>query len=194
MAADVSDIEQTKNYINTTVNKWGKIDFLFANAGISGVIKPIAEYPEEIFDAVLAVNLRGSYLACKYGIPQLIRQGGGSIINTGSTGTYQCGSRQRLAAYYASKGGLTTLTRSIAMQYAVHNIRANIIQPGMVDTPMQKHWEKTQKEEWAKNIPLSRWAQAEDIANCALFLASDESDYITGAAFVVDGGFMTKLY
>jgi NAD(P)-dependent dehydrogenase (short-subunit alcohol dehydrogenase family) len=192
MAADVSAIEQTKNYINTTVNKWGKIDFLFANAGISGVIKPIAEYPEEIFDAVLAVNLRGSYLACKYGIPQM--NDGGSILFTSSI--VGVTSDPGAGAYAISKHALVGLMRTVAMEVANRQIRANVICPGPIENEFQANVERgltavmgTDATEVLNNAtPLKRHAKAEEIAKMVLFLASDQSSFSTGSLFMADGG------
>jgi NAD(P)-dependent dehydrogenase (short-subunit alcohol dehydrogenase family) len=192
VVSDVSDTEQTKNYIAQTVQKWGKIDFLFANAGISGVIKPIAEYPEEIFDAVLAVNLRGSYLACKYAIPQM--NNGGSILFTSSI--VGVTSDPGAGAYAISKHALVGLMRTVTKEVANRQIRANVICPGPIENEFQAIVEEGLSKVMGTNAtevldnatPLQRHAKAEEIAKMVLFLASDQSSYSTGSLFMADGG------
>ena len=139
----------------------------------------------------MAINLKGAVWVCKYGIPELVKQGGGSIINISSLSAL-LGFTAAQDAYTCSKGALISLTRSLAIAYAEKHIRANVIHPGPVDTPMQKEWDEETKKAIAEWVPLGRLAQPEDIAYCALFLASDESTYITGTEITVDGGIMVK--
>lgn len=146
---------------------------------------------EENWDRVMDINLKGYVWVSKYGIPELIKQGGGSIINIGSLSAL-LGFKRAQDAYTCSKGAIISLTRSQAIVYADKNIRANVIHPGMVDTPMQKELDEEARKAIAEWIPLGRMAQPNDIAYCALFLASDEASFITGAEIVVDGGIMVK--
>jgi NAD(P)-dependent dehydrogenase (short-subunit alcohol dehydrogenase family) len=190
--ADVSDTQETKKYINETVVAWGKIDVLFSHAGISGVIKPIVEYPEEVFDKVLAVNIRGSFLACKYGLPQM--NDGGSIIITSSI--MGVTADPGVCAYAVSKHALIGLMRTVAKEAAPRNIRVNVLAPGPVDNPFQLKIEEQLTEVVGEDgteflnriIPLGRHGRAEEIARSVLFLASDQSSFSTGSIFMSDGG------
>lgn len=192
MKADVSRADDTRKYINDTVSRWGKIDVIFSHAGISGVIKPVTEYPEEVFDAVMAVNIRGSFLACKYGLPQM--NDGGSIIITSSIMgvTADAG----VCAYATSKHALIGLARSVAKEVASRKIRVNVLAPGPIDNTFQTTIEHSLTEIVGQDgtellnhvIPLGRHGRAEEIAQMVLFLASDRSSFSTGAVFMADGG------
>ena len=190
---DVAVEADIKKAIETGVSAFNKLDILYNNAGVLWRDKDLeVTRTEEItWDRVMAINLKSVVWVCKYGIPELIRQGGGSIVNIGS-GTALMGFTTAQDAYTASKGAMISLTRSMAIVYAKNNIRANIIHPGPVDTPMQKEWDEETKKEISAWVPLGRLASAEDIAYCGLFLASEESAYITGTEIVVDGGIMVK--
>jgi NAD(P)-dependent dehydrogenase (short-subunit alcohol dehydrogenase family) len=190
--ADVSNTQETQNYINRTVAKWGKIDVLFSNAGLNGTTRPITAFPEEIFDAVLAVNVRGSFLACKYGLPQM--NDGGSIIITSSI--MGVTSSPNACAYVTSKHALVGLMRTVAKEVAVRRIRVNILAPGPIDNAFQTEIEKRISAATGQDgtaminarIPLGRHARPEEIAGTALFLASDQSSFSTGSIFLADGG------
>ncbi len=190
--ADVSNSRDTQAYINRTVAKWGKIDVLFSNAGLSGVTKPITEFPEEVFDAVMAVNVRGSFLACKYGLPQM--NDGGSIIITSSIMGVTGG--PNICAYTASKHALIGLMRTVAKEAASRSIRVNILAPGPIDNAFQTEIEDRLTEMTGQNgtelinqrIPLGRHAKPEEIARSVLFLASNQSSFSTGSIFMADGG------
>jgi NAD(P)-dependent dehydrogenase (short-subunit alcohol dehydrogenase family) len=190
--ADVSSSQDTQNYINRTVATWGKIDVLFSNAGHSGTTRPIVDYPEEIFDAVMAVNVRGSFLACKYGLPRM--NDGGSIIITSSI--MGVTSSANSCAYVTSKHALVGLMRTVAKEVAARRIRVNILAPGPIDNAFQSEIEKrisavTGQDGTAMingRIPLGRHARPEEIARSALFLASDQSSFSTGSIFLADGG------
>jgi NAD(P)-dependent dehydrogenase (short-subunit alcohol dehydrogenase family) len=192
VVADVSDTQETRNYIRRTVQTWGKIDVLFSNAGISGVIKPITEFPEEVFDAVMAVNVRSSFLACKYAIPQM--NDGGSIIITSSI--VGVTSDPGICAYATSKHALIGLMRTVAKEVARRNIRVNIVCPGPIDNSFQAEVEVGLSEALGTDatkfldgtIPLGRHAKAEEIARTVLFLASSQSSFSTGSLFMADGG------
>jgi NAD(P)-dependent dehydrogenase (short-subunit alcohol dehydrogenase family) len=192
MKANVADTQETIKYIRQTVAKWGKIDVLFSHAGISGVVKPITEYPEEIFDAVIATNIRGSFLACKYGLPQM--NVGGSIIITSSI--MGVTADPGVCAYAISKHALIGLMRTVAKEAAVHKIRVNVLAPGPIDNSFQTKIEEQLTEVVGQDgteflnriIPLGRHGKAEEIARMALFLASDQSSFSTGSVFMADGG------
>jgi NAD(P)-dependent dehydrogenase (short-subunit alcohol dehydrogenase family) len=190
--ANVADTQETKKYISQTVARWGKIDVLFSHAGISGVVKPITEYPEELFDAVMAINIRGSFLACKYGLPQM--NGGGSIIITSSI--MGVTADPGVCAYATSKHALIGLMRTVAKEAAAHKIRVNVLAPGPIDNSFQTKIEEQLTEVVGQDgtdflnrvIPLGRHGKAEEIARMVLFLASDQSSFSTGSVFMADGG------
>jgi NAD(P)-dependent dehydrogenase (short-subunit alcohol dehydrogenase family) len=192
MKANVADAQETQTYINRTVSQWGKIDVLFSHAGISGVVKPITEYPEDIFDAVMAVNVRASFLACKYGLPQM--NDGGSIIITSSIMGLRAD--PGVCAYATSKHALIGLMRTVAKEVAGRKIRVNILAPGPIDNSFQSKIEQRLTEVVGQDgteflnsiIPLGRHGRAEEIARMVLFLASDQSSFSTGSIFMADGG------
>ena len=192
LEANVADTQETQKYINHTVARWGKIDVLFSHAGISGVVKPVTEYPEDIFDAVMAVNVRGSFLACKYGLPQM--NDGGSIIITSSI--MGVTADPGVCAYATSKHALIGLMRTVAKEAAGRNIRVNILAPGPVDNSFQSKIEERLTEVVGQDgteflngiIPLGRHGQTLEIAQMVLFLASDQSSFSTGSIFMADGG------
>jgi NAD(P)-dependent dehydrogenase (short-subunit alcohol dehydrogenase family) len=190
--ANVADVEDTLKYINRTVERWGKIDVLFSHAGISGVIKPITEYPEEIFDEVLAINIRGTFLACKYALPQM--NDGGSIIITSSI--MGVTADPGVCGYSTSKHALIGLMRTVAKEAAARRIRVNVLAPGPVDNTFQSNIEERLTEVVGEDgtemlnraIPLGRHGREEEIAQMLLFLASDQSSFSTGSIFFADGG------
>jgi NAD(P)-dependent dehydrogenase (short-subunit alcohol dehydrogenase family) len=192
ITANVADTKETQQYINQTVARWGKIDVLFSHAGISGAIKPITEYPEEVFDAVMAINVRGSFLACKYGLPQM--NDGGSIIITSSI--MGVTADPGVCAYVTSKHALIGLMRTVAKEAAPRKIRVNVVAPGPIDNSFQSKIEERLTEIVGQNgteflngvIPLGRHGRAEEIARMVLFLASDQGSFSTGSVFMADGG------
>jgi len=192
VVADVSDSGDTLNYVEQTVKKFGKVDVLFSNAGISGVIKPVTEFPEDVFDKVMAVNVRASFLACKYCLPQM-NDGGSIIITSSIVGTTSDGG---IVAYATSKHALIGLTRTVAKDVAGRNIRVNVLCPGPVDNSFQADVEDGLTAVMGANatevlnsiIPLGRHAQASEVAKMVLFLASDQSSFSTGSIFFADGG------
>ena len=166
----------------------GKLDILVNNAGIN-IREPIEEMKVENLDTMLAINVKGPFLGCKHAIPLLRKQGGGSIINMSSV-CGLIGHRYTTEAYTLTKGAVTLLTKTVAVRYAKDNIRCNSIHPSTVDTPLVQKLFKTpgRREERLGEVPLGRLATALDVANAALFLASDEAAFINGVAFPVDGG------
>jgi NAD(P)-dependent dehydrogenase (short-subunit alcohol dehydrogenase family) len=174
---------------------FGRLDVIFNNAGIfPDADADAVNTPEEVWDLVMNVNLKGVFLGCKYAIPALQRTGGGSIINVASFVALM-GAATSQIAYTASKGGVLSMTREIAVGFARQNIRANAICPGPVDTPMLQALlsDPVRRQRRMVHIPPGRLAQATEIANAALFLASDEASYVNGATFTVDGG-ITAAY
>lgn len=191
-AANVADADETKKYIDAALAKFGKIDVLFSNAGISGVIAPIAQYPDELFDQVMAVNVRASFLAIKYAQPHM--NDGGSIIVTSSV--VGVTSDLGICAYATSKHAVIGLVRTAAKELAARGIRVNIVAPGPIDNSFQKNIEdgitKATGHDGTKLldsfIPLHRHAKAEEVARMVLFVASNESSFSTGSVFMADGG------
>jgi 3-hydroxybutyrate dehydrogenase len=196
LAVDVSRKAQVGRMVDETVGHFGGVDILVNNAGISKVI-PFLETTEEGWDRIMAINLKGAFLCCQAILPIMVRRGKGKIINmssqSGKTGN------SWYAAYCASKFGLIGLTQSLAAEFAPHGITVNAICPGVIFTPM---WEE-QLSDYArkknlsphqvksyleKRVPLGSLGRVEDVANLAVFLASDESDYMTGQALNISGG------
>ena len=189
--ADVSNGDDVKRMIDTCVETFGRIDILYNNAGIAMQATPIEEIDDALFDRIIAVNVRSVHLGARHAVPHMKRQGGGVILNTGSTS----GIRPRIGAssYAASKGAVIALTKALAIELAPFKIRVVSINPVAVDTPMLETVFRNQDQERAlqtriATIPMGRLNQAEDIANAALYLASDEAFMVTGTAFEVDGG------
>ena len=193
---DVSKTEDVKNMVKTTIDTYGKLDILLNNAGIiEQESVPMHEVNEEDFDKVIAINLKGVFLCMKYAIPEMLRTGGGSIVSQGSNSCIQ--GAPCLSSYSASKGGVASLSRAAAMDYLRQNIRINWTMPGLIPTPMitqdmTKEDKKALKKLEAKQ-PLGRFGTEEEIANLALFLASDESSYITATGIRVDGA-LSQLF
>ena len=191
--ADVSDESAVAEAISAAVERFGELHVLYNNAGVLWRDRDLGvlDTDEAIWDRVMAINLKGMVWICKHGIPELIRAGGGAVVNIGSVSAL-LGDTVPQDAYTASKGAVISLTRSLAVQFAAHGVRANCIHPGFVETPMQT--ERTSDPAWVEGaraaIPLGRLGTPRDVVNAALFLASDEASYITGAELVVDGGTM----
>jgi 3-oxoacyl-[acyl-carrier protein] reductase len=187
--ADVSNGDDVKRAIDTCVDTFGRIDVLYNNAGIAMRRTPIEEIDDALFDRIIAVNVRSVHLGAKHAVPHMKRQGGGVILNTGST----AGIRPRVGAssYAASKGAVIAITKALALELAPFKIRVVSINPVAVDTPMLHgiHGNLDEvREGYLASIPMGRLNRAEDIANAALYLASDEAFMVTGTAFEVDGG------
>lgn len=186
--ADVSRSEDVQRAIGQTVKKYGRLTTMANCHGVSLMEDTrIVDVPEETFDRTIAVNLRGTFLMCKYGVPELKRAGGGAIVNLASAAALSGGGG---TSYTASKGGVTAITRAIAFQNAAENIRCNSICPGPVDTPMlqvsMKKLGLTTMTPGRGAIP--RIARPEEVAFLITFLVSDEAAYITGATYTIDGG------
>ncbi|MGO9606989.1 MAG: SDR family NAD(P)-dependent oxidoreductase [Candidatus Binataceae bacterium] len=193
---DVSESADVQILIRETMRAFGRIDILYNNAGV-GFSSPLSmsdviNTPEADWDRVIAINLRSMYLTAKYGIPEMIQSGGGSIINTASIAAL-IGS-EAAHAYTAAKGGMVALSRALAVEFGPKNIRVNCICPGAIDTPMIAPVVDPLKQSGKPFMtsPIRRLGTPEDIANCALYLASDESSFVTGATIVVDGGYIAQ--
>jgi len=186
--ADVSQAADAARMVKTTVDTYGRIDILYNNAGTMGTPTRTAKVTEEDWDLVLGTNLKGVFFGSKYAIPVMLNQGGGVIINTASI-TGFIGSPYR-AAYGASKGGVVALTKAVALEYAHKNIRVNCICPGMIRTPMTEYEGMPVQGDF---IPQRRVGQPEDVARAALYLASDDSAYVTASSLVIDGGWTAQM-
>lgn len=189
--ADVSSADDVQRMVQTAVERYARLDVLFNNAGVEGEQAFTADCTLENWDRVIGINLRGVFLGMKYAIPQMLKSGGGVIINNASVAGIV--GFQGLPAYCASKGGIIQLTKAAALEYARRNIRVNVICPGVISTPMVDRF-VGQSEEARKALealePVGHFGQPEDVARLALFLASDDSAFCTGAPFIVDGGFV----
>lgn len=194
-AADVGSADDTQRYVRATTERFDGVDILFANAGIEGTVAPITALPVEAFDRVLAINVRGVFLAMKYTIPEIVKRGGGSILITSSVAG-MVGS-PGLSAYVASKHAIIGLARTAALELAPQHVRVNTIHPGPIDNRMMRgiegqlspgHGEEV-KHGFEAQVPMARYGTNQEIANLALFLASADAGYCTGAMFVADGGF-----
>jgi NAD(P)-dependent dehydrogenase (short-subunit alcohol dehydrogenase family) len=193
--ADVSRAPDAEGMIRFAVETFGRLDVLMNNAGIfHPADDSVTNTEEEIWDRVMAINLKGVFLGCKYGVLQMLEQGGGSIINIASF-VALVGAATPQIAYTASKGGVLSMTREIAVEFARRNIRVNALCPGPIQTPLLAELlaDESRRQRRLVHIPIGRFGEASEIANAALFLASDESSLVTGATFVVDGG-ITAAY
>ena len=189
-AADVSKAKDAEAMVRFTEETYGKLNIVFNNAGVFHADDDsVTNTSEAIWDMVINVNLKGVFLGCQYAIPALQRAGGGSIINTASFVAIM-GAAAPQIAYTASKGGVLAMTREIAVEFARQNIRANSLCPGPVETPLlaQLLSDPARRQRRLVHIPMGRFARPEEMANAALFLASDESSFVTGTSFLVDGG------
>ena len=198
--ADVTEPEQAQAYINEAADRWGGIDILLANAGIEGTLSPIPDYPIDIFDRVMAVNVRAVWLGIKYAVPVMREGGGGSIVITSSTAGI--GGSPEMSAYNTSKHAVIGLMRCAAMEGAADGIRVNTVNPAPIETRMMRSIEEMRvaamddsrvtvevaKQSFAERIPLQRYGDPEEVAKMMMFLSSDDSSFCTGGIYMVDGG------
>jgi NAD(P)-dependent dehydrogenase (short-subunit alcohol dehydrogenase family) len=192
--ADVSDPDDTQRYIAETIKRFGHLDTFFANAGIEGTIAPITECPLAAFDKVIAVNVRGVWLGLHYAIPKIAKHGGGSFIITSSIGGLK--GAPGLGAYVTSKHALVGMMRTAALESAAMKVRVNTIHPAPIETRMMRSIEAgiapegaaAVKESAEKSVPMGRYGSPEEVANLAVFLASEESKFCTGGRYSIDGG------
>ena len=190
VAVDVSQAAQVQAMVAFAVEVFGGLHVLYNNAGI---LPPedagTADTPEDVWDRVMAVNLKGVWLCCRHGIPALIESGGGSVINVASLVALM-GSAVAQIAYTASKGGVLSMTREMAVEYARTGVRINALCPGPIQTPLMAELlaDPAKRARRLVHVPIGRFGRADEIASAALFLASDDSSLMTGASLVVDGG------
>jgi NAD(P)-dependent dehydrogenase (short-subunit alcohol dehydrogenase family) len=190
---DVSNTEDVKAMIKKTISTFGRLDCAFNNAGIEGSNGITHECTEENWDKTINVNLKGIWLCMKYQIPEMLKQGKGVIINCASIAGLV--GYRGLPAYVASKHGIIGLTKSAALEYAKLGIRVNAVCPGAIKTPMIDRItgnKKEVEEQFADMEPIGRLGQPEEVANCVLWLCSDEASFVTGHAMAVDGGWVAQ--
>jgi len=194
IAADVSSSEDTARYVRETVDRFGRIDVFFNNAGIEGKVAPLVDQKIDDFDRVMAVNVRGAFLVLQHVLPVMTGQKSGSVINMSSIAGLQ--GSPNLAPYITSKHAVVGLTRAAAIEAAPNGVRVNSVHPSPVNTRMMRSLEEgfnpgqgaAVKDQLTATIPLGRYGESADIAALVLFLASDEAAFITGAQYPVDGG------
>lgn len=199
VATDISAASEVEAMVELVEQTYGGVDVLYNNAGLwlygpDGYVVGETDGPsplltEDIWNKTLDVTLKGTYLGCKYGIPALQRRGGGTVINVSSTAAFKVG-RGASDAYTAAKGGVAAITRSLAIEHAQYGIRVNCIVPGPIATPLVERFHEEDRASIVPNVPLGRWGRPEEIAQMALFLASDASSFCTGSMFNVDGGYL----
>jgi NAD(P)-dependent dehydrogenase (short-subunit alcohol dehydrogenase family) len=196
LPCDVTSGDSVSDVVNAGVKEFGRLNVLYNNAGIfPDDDTSVIETDDDALQRVLDVNLKGVWLACKYGIPELIKAGGGSVVNIASF-TALMGCTVPQDAYTASKGAVISLTRSLAVQYGPQGVRANAICPGPILTPMMETLFASEAEKMKRlnRIPLGRFGRAEDVVYAGIYLASDESSWTTGTTFVVDGGITVNYF
>jgi NAD(P)-dependent dehydrogenase (short-subunit alcohol dehydrogenase family) len=198
---DCGKVADMRKLIDTTIETYGRLNILWNHAGIPGP-GTLETTEEEAFDRAMSINVKGCFFACKFAVPHIKQSGGGAILFTSSVAGLR--GSPRSPSYSLAKGGLVTLTMSLAVYLAAQNIRVNCICPGSIDSPMIRVFidrsrnlkgeavEKAVREN-AKNAPMGRMANPQEIANLALFLLSDESSFITGTSVTIDGGKIAKM-
>lgn len=194
--ANVAKEEEVRHMVNEAVEAFGHVDILYNNAGIMpGDDGSVTDISETTWDRILDINLKSAFLCSKYTVPHMVRQGKGSIINVASFVAFM-GCTVPQDAYTVSKGGMLSLTKSFAVQYGRHGIRCNAICPGPIETPLLRIlWTSEEARNLRLNrIPLGRFGEAKDIVYMALYLASDESSWTTGAWMMVDGGITSNYF
>lgn len=195
--ADVSSDTDAQKMVAAAVKAFGKLDVLYNNAGIfPEKDHSVLDTDSEVWDQVYRVNLKGVYLGCKYGIPQIVKGGGGSVINIASF-VALVGCTVPQDAYTASKGAVIALTKSLAVQFGPKGVRSNAICPGPIETPLLTEWlfkEPAEKAKRLNRIPMGRFGKPEDVVYLALYLASPESSWTNGAVMVVDGGITSNYF
>ena len=185
---DISQEKDIKVLIQKTIDKFGRLDVAYNNAGVEGQPTSTTDCTSEAWDKVININLKGVWMCMKYEIQQMLKQGGGKIINCSSIAGLV--GFEALPAYVASKHGVLGLTKTAALEYASKNIRVNALCPGVIETPMLTRFTQGHNEVMAEQVPMKRVGQPEEMADCVLWLASDKSSYVTGQAIAADGGWI----
>lgn len=194
VSADVSQPEQVQAYVRAALDAWGRIDIFMNNAAWQGEIHSLVDYPVDMFDRVMDINVRGVFLGLKYVLPTMLLQGRGAVVNTASLGAYVA--TRKLGPYTASKHAVLGLTKTAALEVARKGIRVNAVCPGPVDTEMLREIEAAQapglalslREQRAASIPDGRYAEPAEVANLMVYLASDYASHITGQGIQINGG------
>ncbi|WP_230940207.1 SDR family NAD(P)-dependent oxidoreductase [Burkholderia pseudomultivorans] len=186
---DVTDSDDVQELIARTVQVYGRVDVMFANAGVA-IDNRIDSLDEAAWKKTLDINLTGVYLCNKYAIQQMLKQGGGTIVNCGSIHSHV--GKSGVTAYAAAKGGVKLLTQTLAIDYGQQNIRVNAVCPGYIDTPLLKNMSQDTKRALVALHPMGRLGRAEEVANAVLFLASDEASFVNGSSLLVDGGYTAQ--
>lgn len=194
LQANVANEEEVKAYVNAAVEKFGNIDGFFNNAGIEGITANVEDYPTETFELVFNVNVKGAFLGLKYVVPVMKKQGYGSIVNT-SSGAGLIGA-PGFVGYNSSKHAVIGMTKVVALEAAPFGVRVNAVAPGVINTRMMRQIEKNtvpQDAEGARKafgaaVPMGRYGEAEEVANVAVFLLSDDASYVSQSIYTVDGG------
>src|SRR5262249_5725144 len=197
VVADVSDARAVRRYVDTAVDRFGRIDILFNNAGVEGRPASLAECPEDLFDGVMAVNVRGIFLGLRHVLPVMLEAGRGSVVNTASMMSFVAHARR--GPYAASKHAILGLTKAAAAEVAGRGIRVNAVCPGPIDTRMSRTITAELDpadptgsfERVAARTPAGRFGLPEEVASVVCFLASDAASYVNGAAWLVDGGMLS---
>ncbi len=184
--ADVSRWAEVQDLIKQVVTQFGRIDILVNNAGLLGPYYSVDEYPEEIWNQVISVNLTGTFLCCKAVLPVMKKQGSGTIVNIASVAGKE--GNALMAPYSASKGAIITLTKTLGKELATSNIRVNCVSPALLNTDMAKAMTPEQRALLASKIPMGRLGNPEEVASVVKFLVSDESSFVTGQCYDVSGG------
>ncbi len=188
VGVDVGDTGQVQAFVDRTVAELGRLDVMFANAGIAHVA-PFLEHPEAQWHRVLRVNLTGVFLCCQIAARRMVQQGGGGrIITTASINGFR--GVENLVGYNVAKAGVIELTKTMAVELAQHHITVNAIAPAQIDTRLTRGYSDDAKARRVARIPMGRFGEAEEVARVALFLASDDASYVTGHTLAVDGGYL----
>jgi NAD(P)-dependent dehydrogenase (short-subunit alcohol dehydrogenase family) len=192
MEQNVVDEYRWQEVVDATVERFGSLDILVNNAGIA-LLRPISEYTTADYDLQMDVNIRSVFFGCRKALPAMIASGGGSIVNMSSVSVLR--GLPGVSVYGIAKAGVQNLAKTIAMEHAADGIRCNSVHPGLIDTNIQNDARRDNYDEFVKigeSVPWGRMGFPEEVANCVLFLASDEANYVTGTELVVDGGLMAK--
>lgn len=188
--ADTSNPKDCESLVKQTVSKYGSLHYAVNNAGIGGEMAKTADYPLDSWEKVIAINLSGVLYGCKFQIPEIIKSGGGAIVNMASI-LGSVGSANSVA-YVAAKHGVVGLTKTAALEYATENVRINSVGPGYIKTPLLDQIDEEQKEQLVALHPVGRLGKPEEVANIVFWLCSDEASFVTGSYYTVDGGYTAQ--